>query len=126
MADKLPKLVDLKLSKREKKEEMEPPREYGPDYPYGLSLSMGEDVLDKLGIKKIPGVGDEFHFIVVAHVTSARQSEYEESGLEKSISLQISDMAVMKHEDSDEDDPDDSAAKESREDDETLSSKGAR
>lgn len=123
MAEKLPELVDLKLSKSEKKEAMEVPRSSGPTYPYGLCLDLNEDTLEKLGIKDLPGVGDEMHFIAVAHVTSARSSEYEESGLSKSICLQISDMAIIKREKASEDSPNDSAHKESKEDDAAVQPK---
>lgn len=124
MADKLPELVDLKLSKAEKKEQVSENKAPRMEYPWGLSISLDEDTMEKLGIKGVPGVGDEFHFVCVAHVTSARQSEYEESGMSKSIDLQLSDMAIIKHEAADEDDPDDSAAKESKEDDATISTRG--
>ncbi len=124
MAEKLPELVDLKLSKSERKEAIKPPSEYsGPQYPYGLCLDLNEDTLEKLGIKDLPGVGDEMHFIAVAHVTSARSSEYEESGLSKSICLQISDMAIIKREKASEDSPNDSAHKESKEDDAAVQPK---
>ena len=62
-----PALVDMAYTKADKKEEA---KEYavGPggqiaDYPWGLCLSLEKKELDKLGVKQLPQVGGEFHFV---------------------------------------------------------------
>jgi hypothetical protein len=67
----------------------------GPDYPYGLCISLGIDEMKKLGIDKLPDIGQEFHIYAVTHVTSVNASSSEGGDDSASISLQITEMGVM-------------------------------
>lgn len=66
----------------------------GPDYPYGLCLNLGADELDKLGVKKLPAVGDEMHITAVCKVTRVSQSASEGGDDSKSVELQVTNMGV--------------------------------
>ncbi len=89
------KLVDMAYTKAELKEEQNETRmgEASP-YPWGLCLSLEKSQLDKLGIKDLPGVGDEWHLVAVAKVTSVNQSAREGSDEESRVGLQITMMQV--------------------------------
>lgn len=96
------KIVSMERTEAEKKaaEERykEGPTLAGPDYPYGLCLSLEKDELAKLGVEKLPEVGDEFHVYAVTKVTRVSQSASEGGEDSKGIELQITDMGVL-HED---------------------------
>lgn len=78
---------------------MEASAKNAPEYPYGLSLHLGDEELSKLGISGVPKVGDEYHVLAVAKVHSATHSEREgNGGAHRSVELQLTHMGVM-HED---------------------------
>ncbi len=63
-------------------------------HPWGLSLSLDSTTLKKLGIDKLPAVGTEMKIAATAKVDRAEESESEDSGKRRSVSLQITHMAV--------------------------------
>jgi hypothetical protein len=70
-----------------------------PTYPYGLCISLDEEILAKLGMSgDMPEVGEVMQFTAMAKVTSASMSEREKSDGSKEqccrIELQITDMGV--------------------------------
>lgn len=94
-----PKLVDMAYSKADlkaKNKEMAVGINGQPDpYPWGLNIRLEKDSLDKLGMAKLPRVGEEFHFMAVAKVTSVQSSAREGSGEESSVGLQITMMQIV-------------------------------
>ena len=88
-------LIDMKLSKADKAEEK---KKYSvgqdsmPDYPYGLSLTIDKDELDKLGMTEYE-VGDELNISAVGKVTMVRNSADEKSE-ESSITIQITKLEL--------------------------------
>ena len=64
-----------------------------PDYPYGLSISLDNDVMAKLGITSLPEVGAKFSFAAKSFVRST--SSFDDNG-EKSMNLelQITEMEI--------------------------------
>ena len=94
-----PALVDMAYSKadlKSKNKEMAVGPSGQPDpYPWGLSLSLDKCCLDQLGIKQLPQVGGEFHFVAVAKVTSVNQSAREGQDEESRVGLQITMMQVV-------------------------------
>lgn len=74
----------------------------GPDYPWGLCLNLGKDELDKLGIKDMPAVGDEFHVYCVCKVTRVSQSASEQGEDSKGVELQITSMGAMREDETKE------------------------
>lgn len=81
------KLVSMKLDQKERKQEAELAYE-PPLYPYGLSVSLEDDAIDKLGMTDLPDVGDTMTLTARVCVTSVSASE-NGSGARRSVSLQI-------------------------------------
>lgn len=70
-----------------------------PKYPWGLSISLEDETLAKLGLDgELPAVGEIIHFEAIARVTSAAENEREttDGSTEqcRRIELQITDMGV--------------------------------
>jgi hypothetical protein len=101
MAHGFTAMVDMAESpaKLQEKMPMEMPAPKTPVYPYGLSICLNEDQLDKLGLDdELPGVGDMIHLCAIAKVTSVSQNETQIEGGEKKIicriELQITHLAT--------------------------------
>ncbi|WP_238919391.1 capsid staple protein [Achromobacter xylosoxidans] len=60
----------------------------GPKYPWGLSISLDDTTLEKLGISALPQVGQRMQLAAVVEVCSTSQHENQE-GMDKCVSLQI-------------------------------------
>ena len=100
------KLVDMAYTKAELKEEakegcVSPSGQPSP-YPWGLSLSLERNELNKLGVKDLPQVGAEVHFIAVAKVMSVNQSARQGEDEESRVGLQITMMQIVQSESADE------------------------
>lgn len=89
-------LTNMKLSPKEAKTMLgccEPEQGDGPAYPYGLSISLNDDTLKKLGMDAMPEIGAKMQLMAVVEVTSTSQYN-QQSGTDKNVSLQITDMAL--------------------------------
>lgn len=91
------KLVSMKLTKSERKEMASPAETAydGPEYPYGLQVNLDDDTIEKLGLA-MPKVGGELTLTACVRVTSVASSEHERGSKNRSVSLQITDMAIEK------------------------------
>ncbi len=66
-----------------------------PAYPWGLSLTLEEDALEKLGLTDLPKVGAARRLVARVEVTSVSAREAQgEDGPHRSVGLQITDMAL--------------------------------
>lgn len=63
------------------------------DYPYGLSVSLEEDSIQKLGIDKLPEIGQKFALNAIVEVTSISDYQSQENR-NRCIRLQITDMEL--------------------------------
>lgn len=63
-----------------------------PEYPYGLCISLEEDQIKALEMVGTPAVGEVMMVMAMATVKSVSVHENEESGVKRSVSLQITDM----------------------------------
>lgn len=94
------KLVDMAFTKDELKDKKKSePCCVGMDgqpnpYPWGLSLHLERDSLDKLGVKQLPNVGTEVYVMARAKVTSVNQSAREGETEHASVGLQLTDMQL--------------------------------
>lgn len=89
------KLVDMAYSKAELKKQDGPVAAADRDpYPWGLCLHLEKEQLDKLGVKELPEVGSEFHFVAVAKVTSVNHSARQGQDENCSVGLQITMMQI--------------------------------
>lgn len=95
---KIPAMVDMRLTPTEKTEEFgspstcTQPSDWRPNYPYGLSISLTQVELDKLGLSAEVKVGDMLHLHCMTKVTSVSQSDNESSGPSCRVELQITHM----------------------------------
>lgn len=87
-------LVNMKMSAKEAQEWAEPVAADAPEYPYGLSISLNEEDLAKLGITTPPPVGTRM--LLTARVEVCSTSQYQTQGKENeaSVGLQITDMEL--------------------------------
>lgn len=85
------KLVSMKLDPKEQKQEASDLAFEKPLYPYGLSISLDDEALKKLGITELPDVDDRM--TLTARVCVTNVGDYaSQSGSNKSVSLQIEAM----------------------------------
>lgn len=86
-------LKSMKMSKREAKAANSPMPAEGdePRYPWGLTLHLNEESLDKLGEDKLPAMGAEVLMYAKVKVTGIAMSE-SNNGKARSVSLQITAM----------------------------------
>ena len=90
-------LVSMKLSKQSRQEATPQAVEsQGPEYPYGLRLSLDEDSLEKLGIEELLEAGKSVHVVAKAEIVSVSHQESAHGKPHRSVELQITDLAVHK------------------------------
>ena len=101
--DKATGMVSMKRTKAEIKEEKDKWKECGPGngdaYPYGLEIRLENSGLEKLGIDKLPSVGEMMRIEAVAIVESASQNEVlgkdgKPKPAERHLTLQIQKLSV--------------------------------
>lgn len=91
------KLVNMKMSAEEASEQYGSSLAEAPKYPYGLSLNLDDDALEKLGLDEdLPEVGESFLVMCKVDVVSVISRSDQEGESEDSIRLQITDMAFDK------------------------------
>lgn len=91
------KMVDLKLTKEDKKATKDgciPYTSGGPDYPYGLSLTLNDRELQKLGMDTLPKPGVVVTLEAKAVVVSVRQSANQRGTKDRSLELQLQRIAL--------------------------------
>jgi len=92
----MPKLVSLKMTRKEVQEKYASPPSMADDapvYPYGLTLRLDNDTLDRLKVSKLPEVGESMMVLAKVNVTSVSSSD-SESGQNRTCELQITDLAL--------------------------------
>lgn len=94
------KLVDMKYTKAEAKEEAAEytPTGSGPEYPWGLQIRLEDEELKKLGISSLPDVGAEMTLTVNVKVTGVNESQYASGKSDRCVSLQITEMGMQAEE----------------------------
>lgn len=92
-------LIDLKQSAEEAKEDSMSMPGDGSRYPYGLNITLNDEVLTKLGFKGPVTVGTAITFTASAKICSTSQHEDAEGEPENSMSLQITAMEIGEEED---------------------------
>lgn len=85
-------LKSMKLSPKESKEMIKPQSSNAPRYPYGLHLSFDKECLDKLGLSKLPKVGNSVTVMARAKVESVSERDSAGDGKRRSLELQITDI----------------------------------
>jgi len=65
-----------------------------PRYPWGLNIGLENEVLENLGIEKLPSVGDVVVICAKARVESVSMSENQDKTKNRRVQLQITDMEI--------------------------------
>lgn len=90
------KLVNMKIDPKAREERYaESALADRPVYPWGLSLNLDEEVLEKLGLEELPTVGKPLKLIALVDVTSVSSNE-SKGGESRSVGLQITDLCLEK------------------------------
>ena len=97
---KMPQMISMAKTPNEDKEKLQyacpPPSSI---YPYGLCISLTEEELEKLNVDYSGAqVGDHYHFVCMAKVTSISCNETQD-GKKCRLEMQITDIAVESEED---------------------------
>lgn len=87
-------LVSMKMSPEEAKEYGAIDIGEAPQYPYGLSIDLDDDALEKLGITALPKVGSEMMITAKCVVKSVSSNQMQGGDAESRVCLQITDMDV--------------------------------
>lgn len=88
-------MVDMKRSKAEKKSTDTPMKSPGDDYGYGLEVRLEHEHLKKLGITKLPQVGQKMNLAAHAHVTNVSEHHGEgDSTPRRHVTLQLRKMEL--------------------------------
>ena len=87
------KLTNMKLGKKEVEKMTEPSKMDAPAYPYGLTLRLDNEAIEKLGMD-IPKTGKECYIYAKAKVISTHISDSAGGEKNSSVELQITDMAI--------------------------------
>lgn len=100
----VPAMTDMRHTIEEKEEEYAvPSTATAPDYPYGLSISLGTDELEKLDLDTTDVCpGDMVHMHCMAVVTSVSKTDNQNIGPQCRIELQITHIAAESEEEEDE------------------------
>lgn len=90
-------LVSMKISAAGRKQLAEPSmigEKDGPRYPYGLSIELDDEALDKLGVKTLPKVGSVQTLVARVEVTSVSSNQGPDKQKRERVSLQITDCCL--------------------------------
>ena len=89
------KLVSMKIDRaaREAKYSEKSVAADAPAYPWGLSLTLDEEALDKLGIE-LPEVDEKVAVIAKATVTNVSSNSSAGGEKRRSVSLQITELCI--------------------------------
>jgi hypothetical protein len=95
------KMKSMKMSPQEKKKmnpEVQSNKTSGPEFPYGLRITLDSEAISKLGITKLPSVGGTIMLEAKAKIVGVSQNEREGSK-RKSMELQITDLGIGQEDD---------------------------
>lgn len=98
----IPAMTDMRLSPSEAEDSIMPSTSDNdaPAYPYGLSICLTDDELDKLDMSgEDVSVGDMLHLHALARVTSVSSTDTEGGGKRTRIELTLTNIAVPESED---------------------------
>ncbi|MGH2612062.1 MAG: capsid staple protein [Rhabdochlamydiaceae bacterium] len=86
-------MVSIELDSAEgEKDTIETAENEKPKFPLGTTITLDDDLIKKLGIKKMPEIGDQFSIEGIAHVTSVSNYESQETS-HRQICIQFSEMS---------------------------------
>ena len=92
MPDHMGHMVSVKLTKKQAEGVVSPSKSETPEYPYGMRITLEDDLLKKLGIGTLPAVGKKGHIMANCYVANVSSNESEGGGKRRSLELQITDL----------------------------------
>lgn len=69
-------------------------QEQKPEYHYGLRICLNEEMIKMMGFKELPEVGEVLKMHALVEVCSRSDSESKESGQNRTLDLQITEMEI--------------------------------
>lgn len=91
-------MIDMKITEEEKKEQQQVSvLDDAANYPYGLKIQLDSESFAKLGIP-VPQIGQKMKMMAMVEVCSLSQNNYKGDAKEVEVSLQITDMEIVKPE----------------------------
>jgi hypothetical protein len=96
MSERQATMVSLKRTAKEKKASSpQVSKPYaGEDYPYNSRLDLDHDMLNKLGMTKLPAVGHKVKVMAHGHVSSASMNHDSDGGKRRNVTIQLTHMKV--------------------------------
>ena len=89
-------LIDMRRSKKERKSAEAAVSNDQPAIPYGLSITLDDESLDKLGFKKLPAVGDRMVVAAIGRVESvSERTDARETDRDVRIQLEKLDVSPV-------------------------------
>lgn len=86
-------LKDMRITRSEKEERGTAIASAAPEFPYGLTITLGEDEISKLGMDKLPSPGTSGIMMAKVIFESASIRKDKESQ-NRSLTMQITKMGV--------------------------------
>lgn len=93
------KLTSMKITAAEQKAreaEYSKPMPEQDRYPYGLSISLENDAIEKLDLDELPAIGAKLELAATVEVTGASSHSTTGGGKRRSVSLQITALGLSK------------------------------
>ena len=86
-------LTDMRRSKKERKQADAADAVGQSSFPYGLTLNLDDESLDKLGFKKLPTVGDRMVVAAIGRVESVSERTSERNK-DRDVRIQLEKLDV--------------------------------
>lgn len=87
-------LKSMKISKSSQETMAKPAMLEAPQYPYGLSIRLDNDSLEKLGMSDLPKAGKKMKLMAMVEVVGSSQHTMKGGKDMKSVELQITSMGL--------------------------------
>lgn len=103
--DVLPEFVDMAKTPAEiaeDKADMQSNNFVEPVYPYGLSICLTQEEIDKLDLEEDVGVGDYLHIHALAKVTSVSNREMSDGKTDRRVEMTLTHIAAESEDDENE------------------------
>jgi hypothetical protein len=88
------KLISMKITAADRAEVSSMPAPFQEQYPWGLSITLGEEELEKLGVEKLPKIDGTVTLYAKAKVTRREETQTEGGVTRRTLGLQITELCL--------------------------------